>query len=30
MTRDGRRFVFALRKSQSDAWVIDNFDPDVH
>jgi hypothetical protein len=29
MTRDGRRFVFALRKFQSDAWVIDNFDPEV-
>jgi hypothetical protein len=29
MTRDGRRFVFALRRAQSDVWVIENFDPDV-
>jgi serine/threonine protein kinase len=28
-TVDGRRFVFEARKSQSDIWVVENFDPDI-
>jgi len=29
MTPDARSFVFPVGESQSDAWIIDNFDPDV-
>jgi len=28
-TIDGRRFVFEGSKSQSDVWVIENFDPEI-
>jgi len=28
MTPDARRFVFPVRKSQSDIWMIENFDPE--
>lgn len=28
MTPDARRFVFPVRKSQSDVWMIENFDPE--
>jgi hypothetical protein len=26
---DGRRFVLSAQKSQSDVWLIDNFDPRI-
>ena len=29
-TADGRRFVCAVSQSSSDAWIVRNFDPDVH
>jgi serine/threonine protein kinase len=28
-TVDGKRFIFSGRKSQSDVWVIENFDPEI-
>jgi len=28
-TVDGRRFVFEGRKTQSDVWVLENFDPEI-
>ena len=28
-TVDGRRFVFSARKSLSDVWVMENFDPEI-
>jgi hypothetical protein len=27
--RDGRRFVFSVVDARSDAWVIENFDPEL-
>jgi hypothetical protein len=27
--RDGRRFVFSVVEARSDAWVIENFDPEL-
>jgi Tol biopolymer transport system component len=30
MTPDGKRFVFAVSETQSDVWLVENFDPDVH
>lgn len=27
LTPDGRQIVFSLRETQSDAWILDNFDP---
>jgi hypothetical protein len=26
---DGHRFVFAVSDTRSDAWLIENFDPDI-
>ena len=29
MTADGKRFIFQVGKSQSDIWLVENFDPGV-
>jgi eukaryotic-like serine/threonine-protein kinase len=29
VSRDGRRFVFSVVDSRSDAWIVENFDPDL-
>jgi hypothetical protein len=29
MTPDGRKFVYSKIESHSDAWFIENFDPEV-
>ena len=29
MTPDGRKFVYPVENRQADAWIIENFDPDV-
>jgi len=28
-TYDGKYFVFSVRKSQPDIWMIENFDPEI-
>ncbi len=29
VTRDGRRFVFSVPETRSDAWIVENFDPEL-
>ena len=29
MTPDGKKFVFSVGKTQSDIWMIENFDPNI-
>lgn len=29
MTADARKFVFSVRQSQEDTWIIENFDPEA-